>query len=225
MLFHSGLSPSASWRTVSTIRYMMFSSTLQKPGQLNPGDWEQSWKHCQHPRLREKLDQPRAHPEFMYLLHTSTETLGEKVSASPNRKKNLLSQILLLSHPPFVPFLVCRLNTTDTCGNSQLWDPFQCLCQSPKAPRKPWCLHSHSIPEIGAVSQGNGRFPHGTGTGCAVAVEGEWVRWNLGEFKLCHGHSTCQLQTLRQTLLHELPAPSTATGAGGAELPVCWQAV
>lgn len=100
MLFHSGLSPSASWRTVSTIRYMMFSNTLQKPGQLNPGHWEHLWKHCQHPEIREKLEQPRPHPEFVYLLHTSTQALGEHLCKS-KWEKNLPNFIVFIS--PFCP--------------------------------------------------------------------------------------------------------------------------
>lgn len=128
MLFHSGLSPSASWRTVSTIRYMMFSSTLQKPGHLNTRDWEQSWKHCQHPGLREKLEQARTHPEFMYLLHTSAQALGEEVSASPNRKKKS-------AFPNFTAFTssICPIPAVQAEHNrypwklsevGQLWDPF-----------------------------------------------------------------------------------------------------
>lgn len=110
MLFHSGLSPSASWRTVSTIRYMMFSNTLQKPGQLNPGHWQQLWKHSQHPEIREKLEQPRQHSEFMYLLHTSTQGTGGKVSASPNRKR-ICSPKFYCFHIPSLSHSCCAQQT------------------------------------------------------------------------------------------------------------------
>jgi len=110
MLFHSGLSPSASCRTVSTIRYMMFSSTLRKAaGQAN------------HQRLGRVMEAPSA-PEALEhagsahttaSLHAtpphqgiSAQARGKKVSISPSGgKKKLLSYTAitpLSSHRPAV---------------------------------------------------------------------------------------------------------------------------
>lgn len=51
--------------------------------------------------------------------HTGT---GGKSLYKSKQEQNLLSQILLLSYPQPVPFVLCRLSTTDTCRNSQSWD-------------------------------------------------------------------------------------------------------
>lgn len=140
MLFHSGLSPSASWRTVSTIRYMMFSSTLQKPGQLNPGAWDKLRKQSA-PRARGEAGATQTTSRIHVAApHQHTGTGGKGLCKS-NQENNLLSQILLLSYPQPVSFLLCRLSTMDTSGNSQSWDssrtPSSACLSLPKLPENP----------------------------------------------------------------------------------------
>lgn len=144
----------------------------------------------------------------MYQLHTSTQALGEKSLQVQTGKKPNFS----VSYPPSAPFLLCLWKLSEL---GQLWDPFQFLSQPPKAARKAWplswCPRCHSLPEVSAVSQGNGRLPHGTGTGCAVAVEGEELRGNLGN-------------PLRQTLLPQTPCSQCSHGKR-SRAALCCQAV
>lgn len=69
--------------------------------------------------------------------HQHTRHWGKSLCKS-KQEKNLLSQILLLSYPQPVPFLLC---TADTRGNSQSWDssgtPSSACLSLPKLPENP----------------------------------------------------------------------------------------
>lgn len=86
----------------------------------------------------------------MYLLQTSTQALGGKVSTNPNREKKSAFPHFTASISIICPIPAVQAEH-DRClwklsELGQLWDPFQCLPQPPKASGKPWTPPAPPIP-------------------------------------------------------------------------------